>query len=294
MNLANGNRPNIFSICLITWVEKTEFEDVRKGSGKIYEKRVEFMDRKFLNQDKPMLTVMLECSTPEMAIGRIRNANCLGAEAYGLQVESLRPEYHTPEVYRRLFDEMQGRPSYVTYYGFKENEGKTYEELAEGMLVLAECGATLCDVMGDMFCAHPEQMTDNPDAIRRQMEYIDKLHDIGAQVIMSSHLEKYTPAERILEIAREQKRRGADIIKIVTVSDNMEQQIENLKIIDLLKCELGAPFLFLSGGECTLHRRLGMMLGCCMSLCVYEHDAYSHPVQPLLSTMKTIRDCMDF
>jgi 3-dehydroquinate dehydratase len=111
---------------------------------------------------------------------------------------------------------------------------------------------------------------------------------------MSSHLYKYAPADRVLEIAFEQKRRGADIIKIVTKADNMEQQIENLRITDLLKRELGAPFLFLSGGKCTLHRRLGMKLGCCMALCVYEHDALSTPSQPLLSTMKTIRDSIDF
>ena len=54
------------------------------------------------------------------------------------------------------------------------------------------------------------------------------------------------------------------------------------------------PFLFLSGGECSIHRRLGIKLGCCMSLCVYEHDAISTPAQPLLSTMKTVRDTIDF
>ena len=111
---------------------------------------------------------------------------------------------------------------------------------------------------------------------------------------MSSHLYKFAPAERVLEIAKEQKRRGADIIKIVTGADTMEQQLENLRITNLLKQELNAPFLFLSGGESKLHRRLGITLGCCMGLCVYEHDALSHPPQPLLSTMKTIRDGIDF
>ena len=51
------------------------------------------MGKIFLNQEKPMLTVMLQCENPETAIARIRNANCLGADAYGLQVESLKPEY---------------------------------------------------------------------------------------------------------------------------------------------------------------------------------------------------------
>jgi len=111
---------------------------------------------------------------------------------------------------------------------------------------------------------------------------------------MSSHILKFTPAERVLEVALEQKRRGADIIKIVTGADSMEQQLENLRITNLLKRELGTPFLFLSGGECSLHRKLGIKLGCCMALCVYEHDHLSTPTQPLLQNIKIIRDNLDF
>jgi len=245
-------------------------------------------------KNQPLLTVMLQCQTPEVAIGRIRNANCLGAEAYGLQVESLLPEYQTPEVYGRIFKEMSGRPVYVTNYRVAQNKGKTDEELAEGLLTLARSGATLCDVMGDYFCPHPEELTDDPAAIEKQMLLIEQLHREGAEVLMSSHVLKFTPAERVLEIAKEQVRRGADIVKIVTGAETMEQQIENLRITDLLKRELGAPFLFLSGGMSTIHRRLGMKLGCCMGLCVYEHDHLSTKAQPLLQTLKTVRDFTDF
>lgn len=241
-----------------------------------------------------MLTVMLQCATPEVAIGKIRNANCLGADAYGLQVETLRPEFQNPDTYKRLFAEMQGRPCYVTNYRYSHNQKLTDDELANGIITLAESGATLCDVMGDIFCKHPEELTDDDAAIEKQMKLIEKLHSMGAEVLMSSHLYKFAPAERVLEIAFEQKRRGADIIKIVTAADTMEQQIENLRITNLLKQELGKPFLFLSGGVSTIHRRLGMKLGCCMALCVYEHDALSTASQPLLSTMKTIRDSIDF
>ncbi len=248
----------------------------------------------FLNHEQPLLTVMLQCETPEVAIGRIRNANCLGADAYGLQVESLKNEYHTPETYKRIFAEMKGRPVYVTNYRSRYNAGLSDDEIARGLVTLAENGATLCDVMGDMFCRHPEELTDNEAAVQKQLRLVDRLHEAGAEVLMSSHVLKYTPAERVLEIAFEQKKRGADIIKIVTGAENMEQQIENLRITDLLKQELGAPFLFLAGGECSIHRRLGIKLGCCMALCVYEHDALSTPTQPLLSTMKTVRDMLDF
>ena len=252
------------------------------------------MNKTFLNHENPLLTVMLQCETPETAIGRIRNANCLGADAFGLQVESLKTEFQNPDTYKRIFGEMKGKPSYVTNYRMANNSGKTDEELAKGLITLAQSGATLCDIMGDMFCKNLEELTDNKDAIKNQIELIDKIHSLGAEVLMSSHLYKFAPAERVLEIALEQKRRGADIIKIVTGADSMEEQIENLRITDLLKRELGAPFLFLSCGESSLHRRLGIKLGCCMSLCVYEHDALSTPMQPLLSTMKLVRDTIAF
>ena len=249
--------------------------------------------REFLKREQ-MLTVMLQCETPQTAIGRIRNAMALGADAFGLQTECLLPEYQNADTYKWIFSEMRDKPSYVTHYRVAQNVGKTDEELAEGLLELADCGAVLCDVMGDLFDRHPDELTDNETAVRKQMELVDKLHEKGAKVLMSSHLYRFTPAERVLEIALEQKRRGADIIKIVTGADNMAQQIENLRITNLLKEELGAPFLFLSCGESTLHRRLGMKLGCCMGLCVYEHDILSTAAQPLLRILKTIRDDIDF
>ena len=252
------------------------------------------MSKTFLNHEKALLTVMLQCETPEVAIGRIRNANCLGADAYGLQVESLKPEYRNSDTYKRLFAEMKERPCYVTNYRKKNGEIETDDELAVGLLELAQSGATLVDVMGDLFCRHPEELTEDAEAIEKQMNLIQKIHAAGAEVLMSSHILKFTPAERVLEVALEQKHRGADIIKIVTGAESMEQQIENLRITDLLKRELDAPFLFLSGGESSLHRKLGIKLGCCMALCVYEHDHLSTAPQPLLSTMKMIRDMIDF
>ena len=182
---------------------------------------------KFLYKDTPNLTVMLQCQTPEVAIGRIRNALHLGADAFGLQAESLLPEYQTPEVYRKLFQEMRGKPAYVTNYRSGSNKGKTDEVLAEGLLMLADCGAALCDVQGDLFSRHPIQMTEDEAAIEKQMELIGKIHARGAEVLMSAHTNCYLPGEKVLELAMEQKRRGADIIKIVTDAADMQQQMEN-------------------------------------------------------------------
>jgi 3-dehydroquinate dehydratase len=109
---------------------------------------------------------------------------------------------------------------------------------------------------------------------------------------MSSHVFKFTPAERVLEIALEHERRGADICKIVTGAENTEQQIENLRTINLLKENLKIPFLFLAGGECRILRRIGGSLGCCMYLCVHEYDELATKSQPLLRDMKILRELL--
>ena len=243
----------------------------------------------FLSYEKPLITCMVQAETPE----RIKELITLsdGAEAFGMQFCRLMPEYRKKEVYRELFEYTKA-PTYVTNYRYGYNEGKSDEELAEGLFTLAECGATLCDVMGDMFDKQDDQLARDDEAIKKQMELINELHKKGAEVLMSSHVFKFIPAERVLEIALEHQRRGADICKIVTRADTMAQQIENLRIIDLLKQNLKIPFLFLCGGECRILRRIGGNIGNCMTLCVHEYDELATKSQPLLSEIKKLRDIL--
>jgi 3-dehydroquinate dehydratase type I len=212
-----------------------------------------------------------------------------GVEAIGMQFCKLREQYRNEKTYRELFA-YTDLPVYVTNYrNHLSNAGKSDDVLAAELVELAECGATLCDVMGDYFDLCEGELTMDEEAVKKQMKLIDELHKRGAEVLMSSHVLKFTPAERVLEIALEHQRRGADICKIVTGADNMAQQIENLRIINLLKENLKIPFLFLSGGECHIMRRIGATLGSCMSLCVHEYDKHATKTQPLLCDMKKIR-----
>lgn len=248
------------------------------------------MKPSFLTYTKPILTTMIQTKDPVPGFVTMEKAIAEGTDAFGYQVCRLDPQFRTHETYKKIMEAAQGRPMYVTNYRYGYNEGVSDDELAEGLLELADAGATLCDVMGDLFCKDPDELTMDETAVKKQLGLIEKLHEKGAEVIMSSHTYAFRSAERVLEIALEQQKRGADIVKIVTGADNMEQQIENLRITELLKRELKVPFLFLSVGECSLHRRIGPMLGSCMWLCVQEHDELSTPAQPLLHKVKAIRD----
>ncbi len=250
------------------------------------------MKESFFGRERAVLTTMVQADTPQRIQELIARAIPAGAEAFGMQFEQLRPEFRTPEVYRALFATAGDKPVYVTNYRTALNEGKSDEELAEGLLQLAECGADLCDMMGDYFDHQPGEMTQDPVAISRQKELIAQLHARGARVLMSSHVFHFTPAERVLEIARAHEERGADICKIVTGASDRAEEMENLRIITLLKEQLHIPFLFLCVGECHLLRRIGGELGCCMYLCVQEHDSLATPAQPLLQDVKAIRDHM--
>ena len=247
----------------------------------------------FFNNDKAILTVMVQADNPERIKELMDKSAPEGAEAFGIQLEQLDSAYRSKEVYKELFAYAKDKPLYVTNYRTEKNVGKTDEELAAGILEAADCGADLCDMMGDYFDSQPGEITYDETAVIRQKELIEELHNKGARVLMSSHVLKFIPTEEILKIASEHQRRGADISKIVVGAENMEQQLENLKAINKLRERLEIPFLFLSVGECSILRRIGGELGSCMYLCVYEQDAFSTPQQPLLKKLKLIRDNMN-
>ena len=118
---------------------------------------------------------------------------------------------------------------------------------------------------------------------------------MGKEVLLSSHVLKFASAETVLEIAYEQQKRGADIVKIVTAANSDEEQIENLRITTLLKKELKVPFLFLSGGtHSKIHRMIGPQLGCVSYLAVREHDEPAGPTQPTIKAAKAVRDNLDY
>lgn len=252
------------------------------------------MYNSFFDNDKPTLTVMVQARTPSRIKQLIDCSLPLGAEAFGMQFEQLENEFKNEEIFRELFSYAEGKPTYATNYRNGTNDGKTDEELAKELISFAKYGAELCDVMGDFFDRRPDELAVDETAIKKQISLIDELHKNGAKVLMSSHVMKYTPAERVLEIALEHKKRGADICKIVTDAQNAEQELENLKIINMLKENLGIPFLFLCGNHCNLLRRVGGNVGSCMNLCVFEHDELATAAQPLLKDAKTIRDLIDF
>ena len=254
----------------------------------------------FLNQNRPLITGMILKDNPDSIRFAVKNSIYDGADCLGIQLECLKKEYKTEEHYKKIFAACSGHPIYITNYRGAENKGFSDDELADQLLKALSCGATLGDVPASLY--DPEsgmgiglELSRKQSAIDKQMNLIDRIHGIGKEVLMSSHVLKFIPAETVLEIAFEQQKRGADIVKIVTAANTDEEQLENLRITSLLKKELKVPFLFLSGGtHSKIHRMIGAQLGCVTYLAVQTHDERAVPTQPTIRAAKAVRDNFDY
>ena len=69
------------------------------------------MKYSFNDYKKPLLTVMIkQTENPENAIAEIGRANYCGAEAFGIQLENLPREFHTPDNIKNIFSAMGDKP----------------------------------------------------------------------------------------------------------------------------------------------------------------------------------------
>lgn len=242
------------------------------------------MKASFIRSDKPLKTAMIQVKTADEAIAAIESGLKQGADAFGWQLECLSDDQINEKTLKNVFSAGCGKPFYVTNYKWASGGDKPEEQYFDELLLALKCGATLIDMPGDSFSPAPDQLTYDEQAISKQMEFAQKVHDFGGELLISSHVPDFRSEDYVLGMAFEQKRRGADIAKIVTFSHDDEQLTDNLKTTVRLRETLGIPFLFLSGGEkCRLHRLAGPLLGACMWLCVAYRAPITTPPQPLLS-----------
>jgi 3-dehydroquinate dehydratase type I len=249
----------------------------------------------FLNYEKPLLTAMIQCPTKEEAIKKIKKSIDMGADAIGVQLCRLKKEYRTIKNLKEIFDSCNGKPIYITSYRSRESAGYTDEQCAQLLLLGLDAGATLCDVMGDMFDPKSHlELSQSPATIKKQMELISEIHRRGGEVLMSSHTGKNISIEEAMMIAKEHDRRGADIIKIVTIADHERDIPKYIECIQKIIAETNKKLLFLTSGKGTLIRYIGPNFGVCMYLCVESHGVLDTKEQPLLRKLKLIRDNFDW
>lgn len=248
----------------------------------------------FENMDKrPALVCSLSDATEAELIATIRNAIWDGADGFLLHTECMDKEYRNVESLKRILAYCEDKPVLTLDYSWGVGDDTPN---AAFLLDTIDAGAGCIDVYADMFDHHDRLCyTDKPEAVKKQMELIEKAHAKGAQVMTSCHLFDFVEPEKVLEMGISLEKRGADIVKFAAQVNNEDELLEAMRLTVMLKRTLKVPFLHIAMGQYgKAHRVLAPTLGSCMVLCVQKYTTRSHKDKPLLRAVRTVYDNLDY
>ncbi|NLE28913.1 MAG: type I 3-dehydroquinate dehydratase [Phycisphaerae bacterium] len=248
------------------------------------------MRRSFLNKPQPVLTGIMAGQTPQELIAEAKNSEFAGAQGIAIDLSDLKPEFRNSESLKSVIDSVCLPFMFFFYRNDKWKESGD-EARQEVLLAAVDAGASMIDVMGDLYDPSPMEITHNPTAIDKQKRLIDQIHAKGAEVVISSHLSCSRTTQQVLEHLRELESRGPDVVKIVTCVNTDEELAEALRTTLVLKRELKTPFIHLCNGPYSRpHRFIGPALGTAIFFAVPRYEPRYGMIQPTIQAMKTVLD----
>lgn len=254
--------------------------------------------RKFIDGTRrgAMITAIMTGETPDELIAQVRTADYEGADGIAIDLCHLRPEFRNVESLKRIIGSSGVMPFMFFFYRYDQwRQYPTDDARQELLLMAVDAGAHIVDVMGDLYDPSPRERTHKPEAIEKQMKLIETIHERGAQVVMSSHMNEFLTTEEVLEQMREFDRRGADVLKLVQTVNSDEQLAAAIQTTMTLRRELTKPFIHLcNGSHSRLHRFLGPELGVSVCFAAASYDLRWPMTQPTVRAMKTVFDSMRF
>lgn len=191
-----------------------------------------------------------------------------------------------------------------SYAGFSE------DERAESFVRAVEAGAAGIDMQGytfdpaskEKFCGedkysftkgNPKEVVTDEGVISKQCEFIEKIHSMGAEVLLSCHPGITMNCEQVVELALFLEKRCPDIIKIVTLATNEDELAESIKTMIMLKKELKTPVSYHANGKAgILSRIISPVLGGQIAFCVDRYTESSTMEQLDLKSARAIIDNM--
>lgn len=254
--------------------------------------------RKFIDGPRrgAMITAIMTGATPSELIAQIREADYEGADGIAIDLTQLRPEFRNVASLRNVIGSAGIMP--VMFFFYRNDAMKQYrtdEARQELLLMAADAGAHIIDVMGDLYCPSPRECTHDETAIARQMQLIEDIHARGSQVVMSSHMNEFLTTDEVLAQLHEFARRGADVVKLVQTVNSDEELATAIRTTMVLRRELDRPFIHLcNGSHARLHRFLGPELGVSVCFAVSRYDLRWPMTQPTVKAMKNVFDSMRF
>lgn len=246
--------------------------------------------------------------TVKAAIAEIKNCYYSGADMIDLHLSCL--EDTSTEALKKIISSTSLPVlalNYDLHYDWSRIH-QTEEERVESLLRAIEAGAAGIDMQGytfhipsrSEFCgedrysftkAAPREVVTDPAIIEKQCALIEKVHSMGAEVLLSCHPGVVMNAEQVLELARFLEERKPDIIKIVTKANTKEDCDEAVSAMTVLKQELNTPVAYHASGKAGIPSRiLNPLQGGQIAFCIDRYNEGSTMEQLDLRTVRGVVD----
>jgi 3-dehydroquinate dehydratase len=244
----------------------------------------------FLNKPYPVIAGIMAGQTPQELIASARNSESEGASGITIDLHDFKPEFRNLESFKKIIKSVNLPFMFYFYRNDKWKESSD-DDRQEVLLTAAEAGASMIDVMGDLYDPSSKEITYNQNAIDKQKRLIDKIYSKGAEVVISSHTGSVMTTEEVTKHMLELESRGPDVVKIVTIINTEEELAEALRTTITLNRELKTPYIHLCGGKYSRpHRFMCPVLGTSILFAVpYYSDRYTFG-QPTIQSMKAVLD----
>lgn len=271
------------------------------------------MRKSFVKQPSPVLAGVVREKNVRAAIAMIRNCEYHGANVLDLHLSCLDEEARTVESLKRIIDSTKlpilGLSYNQTYEWDPMN--MTEEERVDLLWNFVEAGGAAIDMQGFTYdrpsktefnanFSHmpqsfvrsaPKEVVMDEAIIEKQMSLIQRAHEAGAEVLLSTHTGVFLECDQVIELAKYLEKRGADILKIVTPCQTIEQALESMRTMVELKKEVGIPVhLHCNGKAGMLTRILNPLLGGYLIFCCDGFTESSTLEQLDLQTAKRLLD----
>ena len=254
----------------------------------------------------PNLAGVIREKSARGAIAEIKNCTYDGATMIDLHMSCL--EDTSVESLKRIISS-SGLPVLALNYNSTyewENAGFSEEERVASFLRAVEAGAAGIDMQGytyhlpskSGFCGedkysftkgNPKEIVTDETVISRQCELIEKIHALGAEVLLSCHPGIRMNCEQVVELAQFLEKRNPDMIKIVTKAENEDDLAESIKTMLVLKKEIKTAVIYHTNGKAgMLSRIINPLLGGHIAFCVDRYNEGSTMEQIDLRTTKSI------
>ena len=258
----------------------------------------------------PALAGVIREYKTNSAIAEMKNCMYDGADMIDLHMSCLED---TSEDYLRTIIGSVNLPVLALNYNSRADwspAGFTEEERAESFFRAVRAGAAGVDMQGytfhqpskESFCGedkysftknNPREIVTDKAVISKQCEFIDKIHSMGSEVLLSCHPGIPMGADAVIDLALFLEKRNPDIIKIVTIAQSEDDLIESFRAMSLLKKEVKTPVSYHAGGKAgSLSRIINPILGGQIIFCVDRYNESSTMEQLDLKTVRAVVDNM--